>query len=68
MKVLEEDASKISLDGTTLDRPSVLWIALPRFYARGTYLALYVGADEEIIDALESIPVQAVAGTVPIYQ
>ena len=68
VKALEEDASKISLDGTTLDLTSVLWIAPPRFYARGTYLALYVGADEEIIDALESIPVQAVAGMVLINQ
>jgi len=34
VKALEEDASKISLDGTTLDLTSVLWIAPPRFYAR----------------------------------
>jgi hypothetical protein len=55
VEALEEDAEKISPDGSTLDLTSVLWITAPRFYARGTFLVLYVGVDAEIVEALESI-------------
>ena len=40
VEALEEDAEKISPDGSTLDLTSVPWITAPRFYARGTFLVL----------------------------
>lgn len=49
VQALEEDADKVSLDGGTIGLVSVRWMAPPRFYARGAFLALYVGVDEEII-------------------
>ncbi|MDA0334488.1 MAG: hypothetical protein O2782_04925 [bacterium] len=52
---LQQDAAQVSADGTTLGTTSVRWIAPPRFFARSTFLALYVGADADIIGALESI-------------
>jgi hypothetical protein len=52
---LKEDAAKISIDGGTLAGTPVRWMAPPRFYARGTFLALYVGVDEAIVAALDSL-------------
>jgi hypothetical protein len=50
---LKQDAAQVSVDGGTIGMTSVRWMAPPRFYARSTFLALYVGADAEIIGALE---------------
>lgn len=52
---LKADAGKISVDGGTLGNTSVRWIAPPHFYARSTYLALYVGVNDEVTGALASI-------------
>ena len=41
VQALEEDADKVSLDGGTIGLVS-RWMAPPRFYARGAFLALYV--------------------------
>ncbi len=47
-------ADKVSLDGGTIGLVSVRWMAPPRFYARGAFLALYVGVDEEIVRVLQT--------------
>mgnify|MGYP002641471618 FL=1 len=52
---LKQDAAQVSADGTTIGTASVHWIAPPRFFARNTFLALYVGVDADIVGALESV-------------
>lgn len=52
---LKQDAAKISVDGGMLDGTPVRWIAPPRFYARSTLIALYVGTNDDIIGALEGL-------------
>ncbi|HJP29093.1 MAG TPA: protease complex subunit PrcB family protein [Candidatus Latescibacteria bacterium] len=49
------DARKISPDAGMLDGTPVRWMEAPRFYARSTFIALYVGVDTEIIEALQVI-------------
>lgn len=52
---LKQDATEVSPDGGMLGTTSVHWIAPPHFYARSTFMALYVGDDADIIRVLASI-------------
>lgn len=49
-----EIAATISPDGSSIGTSMVGWIAPPHFFLKGSFLAIYIGQDSNVILALES--------------
>lgn len=58
----ETEAKRISPSGTGTGTSMVSWIATPHFYRRGNLIALYVGDDASVIEALTAVLGQQFAG------
>jgi hypothetical protein len=59
---LKADAARISADAGMLDGTPVRWMEAPYFFARGTFLVLYVGVDADVIDVLYATLGTPIAG------
>ena len=60
------DTAKVSPDGTTIGLTSVFWAEPPHFFHAGQFIALYVGSDASVIDALTGTMGQRFAGGGPV--
>ncbi|MBI4220973.1 MAG: hypothetical protein HY682_12570, partial [Chloroflexi bacterium] len=49
----EEEAGKVSPDGTTIGQSSVMWASTPHFYRQANTIVLYVGDDVSVFVALQ---------------
>ena len=54
-KAMNEEAAKVSPDGTSVGNSKVSWIEPPHFYKVGRILVLYIGTDSNVINALGEI-------------
>jgi hypothetical protein len=48
----EVEAKRVSPDGGSVGTNMMSWMAPPHFYRKGELIALYVGAEQSVIDAL----------------
>lgn len=55
MQAMEEEASQVSPDGSSIGTSMVMWMDAPHFYKTGKIIALYVGSDETVLDLLEGV-------------
>ncbi len=58
----QADAALVSPSGSTIGTTSVLWVATPHFYMKGKVIALYVGDDPTVLEALAGVLGQQFAG------
>ena len=67
VEMAEADAAKVSPDGTTIGTTSVLWVSPPHFFRDAELLALYIGANDAVVELLASVlgPRFAGGATVP---
>ena len=54
-KAMNEEAAKVSPDGTSVGNSKVSWIEPPHFYKVGRILVLYIGTDSNVINVLDEI-------------
>ena len=62
VEALKSEARQVAPDGASIGTTMVSWMGPPRFYATGTVIVLYVGFDETVMRALDSILGGAFAG------
>ena len=53
--VAEADAKLVSPDGGSVGTNMMSWMAPPHFYRKGELIALYVGQDQAVVDALVAV-------------
>jgi hypothetical protein len=53
VEAMEEEASQVAPDGSSIGTSMVTWIDAPSFYKAGRIIALYVGNDATVLDLLE---------------
>jgi hypothetical protein len=58
----EEEAALVSEDGSSIGTTMVTWVNTPHFYRAGNLIVLYVGENEAVVDALESLLGEQFAG------
>jgi hypothetical protein len=58
----QADASAISPDGRSIRGETIAWAATPRFYRTGKLIVVYLGEDDDVIDALEELADEPFAG------
>lgn len=58
----EEDADRISIDGSQIDNQEITWPAEPHFYRQDNLIALYMGTDDTMLAALEDAMGAQIAG------
>ena len=51
----EADAGSVSADGSTVGATMVDWISTPHFFRSGNMIIIYVGANQDILQALKSL-------------
>lgn len=51
----EADAELVAPDGSSVGTSMPFWVGDPHFFRSGNLIALYVGADEAILDTLEAV-------------
>lgn len=56
------DSETISADGRTIGGAKPMWIGTPRFWAGGRIIVLYLGDDEQVIEALSGVLGGPIAG------
>ena len=49
------DAEQVAPDGSSVGTSMPFWVADPHFYQNGKLIVLYLGSDEVILDALETV-------------
>lgn len=55
-------AEDISPDGSSVGTSMMTWVAPPHFYKAGKLIVLYVGENEAVLTALESVLGEQIAG------
>ena len=64
----DTEAASISPDGSSINNNGQIcfmeWVASPHFYKAGNLILLYIGDDQAVIDALETILGPQFAGSV----
>lgn len=58
----DEAAQDISPDGSSVGTSMMTWVAPPHFYKTEKLIVLYVGENEEVLTALESVLGEQIAG------
>lgn len=51
----EVDANKVSPEGSTIGKTSILWTDNPHFYKKGRIIAVYTGKNTQTTSALEKV-------------
>ena len=59
--VAADEAAQISPDASSVGTSMMSWVATPRFYALDRLIVLYVGDDQLVVDALNTVLGQPVA-------
>jgi hypothetical protein len=65
-EAVDDEASLVSPDGSRVGTTMVTWVATPHFYKKDMLIVIYVGGDNDVINALERVLGKQYAGGVEV--